>query len=142
MVSDSHCWHKSQDKLYFQRAMSNRRSENLEEYVRQVEMAYLRILRRDSPWLGHLRANTYLLDRVMGLIWPLVRLSPVDRTVVQDFLLRELVRRLRRLRRDREHILEEIGRHINSISISDLDDEIEHNDIIEAFVSQFESDSE
>ena len=120
--------------------MSNGRREDIEEYIRQVEMAYLRILRRDSPWLGHLRANTYLLDRVMGLILPLIRTSPVDRTVVQDFLLCELVRRLHRLRSDRERILEELGRHINDISISDLDDEIEHNDMIEAFVSQFESD--
>ena len=122
--------------------MANRRTEDVEEYIREVEMAYLRILRRDSPWLGHLRANTHLLDRVMELIWPLIRIPPADRTVVQDFLLRELVRRLRRLRRDRELILEEIGLIINSISISDLDDEIEYNDTIEAFVSQFESDSD
>ena len=85
--------------------MSHRERLSLEEYIRQVEMAYLRIIRRNSPWLEHLRASTFLLDRVMLLILPLIRVSPHERTIVQDFLLRELVCRLRRLRSDRELIL-------------------------------------
>ena len=120
--------------------MSYRENLSLEEYIRQVEMAYLRIIRRNSPWLEHLRASTFLLDRVMLLILPLIRVSPHERTTVQDFLMRELVRHLRRLRADRELILIAIGREISAISVSDLDDEIEHNEIIENFVSQFESD--
>ena len=76
----------------------------------------------------------------MLLILPLILVSPHERTAVQDFFLRELVRRLRRLRADRELILIEIGQEISAISVSDLDDEIERNEIIENFVSQFESD--
>ena len=120
--------------------MSGREHLTLEEYIRQVEMAYLRILLRNSPWLEHLRASTFLLDRMMLLLLPLIQVSPYEGTVIHDFLLRELVRRLRQLRRDRELILIEIGRHISDISVSDLDDEIEHNEISETFVSQFESD--
>ena len=120
--------------------MSFRENLTLEEYIRQVEMAYLGIIRCTSPWLEHLRASTFLLDRVMLLILPFIRVSPHERTTVQDFLLRELVRRLSRLRAVRELILIEIGREISAISVSDLDDEIEHNEIIENFVSQFESD--
>ena len=95
--------------------MSGGEHDVIEEYIRQVEMAYLRILRRDSPWLGHLRASTYLLDRVILLLLPLIRVSPYERTVVQDFLIRELVRCLRQLWHDRELILEEIGRHIREM---------------------------
>ena len=80
---------KSSNKLSLQRAMLGREPLTVKEYIRQVEMAYLRILRRDSPWLEHLRASTFLLDQVMLLILPLIQVSPYERTVVQDFLLRE-----------------------------------------------------
>ena len=118
--------------------MSNGEGFSVEGYIRQVEMAYLRILRQNSPWLEYLRASTYQSDRVMLLILPLVRVPPYERTVVQDVLLRELVRHLCQLCDDREVILIEIENEIRDITMHD--DKIEQNEIIENFVSQFVSD--